>query len=133
MALTADRNTPARDGNQLSVPVEAATKIYAGSLVAVNAAGNAVPAADAAGLTVLGMAEGQVDNSAGAAGDRRVSVRRRRTFKFANSAANALTAADVGGDALVEADDIVAKVSTNGIVAGKVIEVDATGVWVEIQ
>jgi len=125
MALTADRNTTARDGNQLSVPVEAATKIYAGSMVAKNAAGNAVPASDAAALVVPGMAEVQVDNSAGVAGAVNVPVRRNRSFHFANSATSALTAADVGANALVEADDIVAKVSTNSIVAGKVTQ--ATG------
>lgn len=133
MALTADRNTTSRDGNQLSLAVAAAKKIYAGALVARDAAGRATPAADTAGLIVVGMAETQVDNSAGAAGDLNVTVRRNRAFHFANSATQPLTIADIGGNALVEADDIVAKVSTNSIVAGKVLDVDATGVWIEVK
>ena len=46
MALTADRNTPQRL-NRLrnSDPVEASTLIYVGSMVALNASGNAIPAA----------------------------------------------------------------------------------------
>lgn len=133
MALTADRNTVARDGNQLSLGVAAATTIYAGALVARDAAGHAVPASNTAGLAVVGMAETQVDNSAGAAGDLNITVRRNRTFRFANSATSPLTIADIGANAMVEADDTVAKAATNSIVAGKVLDVDATGVWIEIK
>ena len=133
MALTADRNTVARDGSQVSLGMAAATIVYGGAIVARNAAGNAVLASDTAGLAVVGMAEAQVDNSAGAAGDLNITARRNRTFLYTNSATSPLTIADIGSNALVEADDIVAKVTTNSIVAGKVIDVDAVGVWVEIK
>jgi len=132
MALTADRNTVARDGNQLSLGMAANAKIYAGAMVARDAAGHAVPAANVAGLAVVGMAESQVDNTGGAAGALNITVRRNRSFHFANSATSALTIADIGSNAMVEADDIVAKAATNSIVAGKVLDVDATGVWIEI-
>jgi len=133
MALTADRNTVARDGSQLSLGVAAATIIYAGALVARDAAGHGVPASNTAGLTVIGMAETQVDNSAGAAGDVNITCRRNRTFHYANSVGSPLTIADIGANAMAEADDIVAKVATQSIVAGKVLDVDATGVWIEIK
>jgi len=133
MALTADRNTVARDGNQITLAVAAGTIIYAGALVARNAAGNAVPASNTAGLAVVGMAEAQVDNSAGAAGDLNVTVRRNRVFRFTNSGTSALTIADIGANAIVEADDIVAKAATNSIVAGKIMDVDAGGVWIEVK
>lgn len=133
MPLTNDRNTPARDGTLVSLPVEAATIIYAGAIVAVNAAGNAVPASDAAGLTVIGRAEAQADNSAGVAGALSVNVRR-GCFQYANAAgAAALTAADVGGNAVVVDDATVGKTSTNSIPAGKVLGVEPGGVWVEIR
>ena len=58
-ALTSARNTPEMaDGGRVAVyPVEANTKIYLGSMVALNAAGNAAPAATATGLKVIGRAE----------------------------------------------------------------------------
>jgi len=133
MALSADRNTVSRDGNQLSIAMAAATIIYAGAMIARNAAGHAVPASDTAGELVIGSSENQVDNSVGAAGDLNITARRNRSFHFANSGASPLTIADIGSDALVEADDTVAKATVNSIVAGKVLDVDATGVWVEIK
>ncbi len=132
MALTADRNTVARDGNQLSLGMAANGKIFAGSLVARDAAGHAIPATNTAGIAVVGMAETQVDNTGGAAGALNITVRRNRIFRFTNSAASALTIADIGSNAMVEADDIVAKAATQSIVAGKVLDVDAAGVWIEI-
>ncbi len=132
MPLTNDRNTPERDGTLVSLPVEAGAVIHAGGMVAVNAAGNAVPAADTAGLTVMGRAEQAVDNTGGAAGAAAITVKR-GVFQYGNSGASALTAADVGQVAHVADDATVAKTTTNSIVAGKVLGVDATGVWVEIR
>lgn len=132
MALTKDANTPERDGALVSRPVEAATEVFTGSIAAVNAAGNMVPAANVAGLKVVGRAEAHVDNTAGAAGDLDVTAKR-GLFRFTNSAGSPLTAADLGANALVEDDGTVAKVTANSIVAGKIIDIDASGVWVEIK
>ena len=51
-ALTNSRNTPElADGGRMQVyPVEANTTVYLGSIVALNANGNAVPASSNAGL-----------------------------------------------------------------------------------
>ena len=133
MALSADRKTPMRDGESIELQVAASTKIYAGGMVAKNASGYAVPAADAANLVVMGRAEEYVDNSSGANGDETVLVRRNRAFKFKNSAANAVTIAHLGGNVYVEDDETVASSGgSNNIVAGKCIGVDSDGVWVEI-
>jgi hypothetical protein len=58
-ALTSSRNTPEMSdfGRMQNYPVEANTTVYLGSMVALNANGNAVPAASAAGLRIVGRAE----------------------------------------------------------------------------
>ena len=134
MALTADRNTKRRDGVLYSDPVAAATRLFAGSIVCLDASGNAVPGATATTLTARGVAQEQVDNRDGAAGDRRVESRR-GVFPFANSAsADEITRADIGNSAYIVDDETVAK--TNGTstrsVAGVIRDVDDSGVWVEI-
>jgi hypothetical protein len=132
-ALTADRNTKERADKMFSFPVKAATKIFAGSIVALNA-GKAVPGSTAVGLVAVGRAEEQVDNSSGADGDLNVSVRR-GCFRFLNSAAgDAIAVSDVGSTCYIVDDQTVAK--TNGgatrSAAGTIRDVDADGVWVEI-
>jgi len=131
-ALSKDRNTAARTGDDLSRPIAAATVCFAGGIGAVNAAGNAVPAANAAGLKVLGRIEKTLDNSAGIAGALNVPMKR-GVFHYANSLASPLTVADIGGIALVEDDATVAKAATANIQAGKVIDIDVNGVWIEIR
>lgn len=131
-ALTADRNTLAKDGELIPVPVAAATKIYAGSLVVANANGYGAPGSVATTLIALGRAESYVDNSAGANGDKVVQVRRGIAFKFANHAADLVVQADFGKTCYVVDDQTVAK--TNGgatrSAAGTVVGVEADGVWV---
>jgi hypothetical protein len=58
-ALTSSRNTPEMSdfGRMQNYPVEANTTVYLGSMVALNANGNAVPATSAAGLRIVGRAE----------------------------------------------------------------------------
>ena len=133
-ALAQDRNTPLRDGREFTFPVAAAKKIYAGALVCLNATGFATPGAVATTLKTVGRASAQVDNSLGADGAVTVTVRR-GVFRFANSAAaDLIAAADIGADCYVVDDQTVAK--TNGAatrsIAGKIRDVDAQGVWVEI-
>lgn len=134
MALTADRNTDYKEGDQISVPVAAAKKIYAGSLVAANATGYATPGAIATTLTYLGRADEAADNSLGADGAISVLVRRRKAFKFANSAGDAVTQASLGKVCYIEDDQTVSATNAGGntqSAAGIVIGVDADGVWVQ--
>lgn len=133
MALSADRNTPYADGARLGVPVAAGVKIYAGALVAANAAGFAVPGATATTLTYIGRADEHVDNTDGADGAKSVVVRRKKAFKWANHGADAVTQADFGQTCYIVDDQTVAKTSGTGTrsAAGKVVGVAADGVWVE--
>jgi len=132
--LTADRSTNRSAGVEHIDPVAAAKKIFAGSIVCLDASGNATPGAAATTLTARGVAQEQVDNSAGSAGD--LTVRSRTgVFRFANSASTDLISrAEIGDDCYIVDDQTVAK--TNGTssrsVAGKIVDLDSYGVWVQI-
>lgn len=128
-ALAADRKTPLRSGEFRLVPVAAATVIYAGAMVARDSSGNAVPAADTAGLVVLGRAEARADNSLGAAGDVSVTIRE-GVFAYAHSG---LTLANVGKPVFALDDQTVGLSSTNGVYAGTLIDVSDEGAWIEID
>ncbi|EAU53533.1 hypothetical protein [Mariprofundus ferrooxydans] len=133
MALTADRNTPMRDGDLIEPPVATGVAIKSGSLVAANATGFATPGAAATTLTYLGRAEEAVDNTLGADGAVTVKVRRKKAFKFANSATDAVTQASLGKACYIEDDQTVAATNGTGTLsaAGTVIGIDTDGVWVE--
>ncbi len=134
MALTKPRDTRERGRDLLVIPLAASTTIYQGGLVAANASGYAVPGSVATTLKAAGRAEETIDNSAGSAGDRSITVKR-GVFKFKNSGSDPVTQAGVLGDCYIVDDETVA--ATNGTntrsKAGKVLEVEATGVWVEIS
>lgn len=131
-ALAADRNTPQMDGELISVPVATGVTIYAGALVAANASGYATPGAVASTLTYLGRAEEKVVN-AGANGAKNVLVRRKKAFKWANYATDAVTVALIGKSCYIWDDQTVAATSDTGArsIAGKVLAVESDGVWVE--
>lgn len=132
MPLTADRNTPHKDGEIIAVPVAAATKIFAGSIVAANATGYATKGAVATTLTYLGRADESVDNTGGADGAKTIQVRRGKAFKWKNSGTDAVTQAELGKTCYIADDETVSK--TNGTntqsAAGTVIGIDSDGVWV---
>lgn len=132
-ALTTDRNTPRRDAVDFQFPVEAATKIFAGSIVCINASNRATKGAVATTLKAAGVAQEIADNGAGAAGAINVKVKR-GCFRFGNSSAGDLIALkDVGTNCYIVDDQTVAL--TNGSstrsVAGVIRDVDSDGVWVE--
>ena len=134
MALSKDRNTKRRDGVLYSDPAAAGAVIYAGALVVIDAAGNAAPGSTATGLRARGLAQEQVNNSAGIAGAQTVNSRR-GVFAFGNSAAtDEITRADIGNQAWIVDDQTVAKTSATNTrsVAGIIRDVDDAGVWVEI-
>jgi hypothetical protein len=80
MALSADRKTDKLGTDEvvappiLSFPVKGSTKIYAGSMVAINSSGYAVPASADNTLKIVGRAEAQADNTSGADAAIRVTV-----------------------------------------------------------
>jgi hypothetical protein len=134
VALAADRDTPRREGLVNNDPVKANVKIFAGALVALDAAGNAQPGSTALNLVARGRAKELVDNLGGIAGAQRIETER-GSFRFANSAAaDAITRAEIGDDCYIVDDQTVAKTNGGGTrsIAGKIEDVDAVGVWVRI-
>lgn len=131
-AATQPFDAPECSGLVLFLPVAAATTLLAGTLGATDAAGRAVPAADTAGLRVIGRIERDVFNAGGAAGDLNAEIKR-GVFRYDNSAANPVDADDIGKICFVEDDHTVAETSTHLVKAGRVIAVDAQGVWVDTR
>jgi hypothetical protein len=148
-ALTTSRNTPEMaDGGRIRVfPVEANTNIFLGAMVALNAAGNAVPASatttTANAQKVMGRAErmhrgtpGQnAINTPGAAGAISI-VARKGVFMFAND--GTIGSAQVGlacfavDDNTVGATDRASGASVQQYAAaGQVVAIDSSGVWVD--
>lgn len=134
-ALTEARLTPEREGSRVSRPVAADTKIFMGALVCLSAAGYATPGAVATTLVADGVAAADADNTDGAAGDIRVEVKK-GIFPFANSAAgDAITIAEIGDTAYIVDDQTVAKTDGGATrsAAGKIVDVDAQGVWIDLR
>ncbi len=137
VATTVPRFTDERPGDIDYLPLAANTKIPAGALVATDANGRAVNAADAAdtaGRRVVGRAEETVDNTGGGAGALSINVKR-GVFKFLNSADDPVTAAHFDKLVFVEDNQTVAIDSDNFIGAGRCrgIDPDDGGVWVDTR
>lgn len=121
------RLTKERDGKQWVFPLAAGASIVLGTMVAMDASGNAVPASATAGLTVVGIAEG----FRGA--DNELVATRRGCFNFDPAASDAPTLAHVGQP--VYAADAVSVATTdtgNKPQAGILLGVDDDGCWVRI-
>lgn len=131
-ALTKDRITEKKALGIKAYPVAASTKIYAGALVALNSGGFAVPAADTANLKVVGVADAQVDNTAGANGDLSVKVEASVIARFP---ASSITQAMVGQMMYVVDDNTFDDaVGTNGIKAGRLVDfISTTEGWLEVR
>ena len=149
-ALTNSRNTPemADSGRIRVLGVEANTTVFLGSMVAVNAAGNAVPASatttTANALKVIGRAEYVVNgipaqnavNNPGVAGAIQLAVRK-GVFMFSQD--SSITTALIGSpcfaldDNNVTATDRASGASVQQYaVAGEVVAIDPSGeVWVD--
>jgi hypothetical protein len=131
-ALTADRSTDSKIGDIAVYPVSATTQIYKGSLVMVDADGFLIPAADASGGRVVGVADENVDNNPGSDGDLNCRVVAGRKFRFA---ATAITQAMLNQVMYVVDDQTFDdSAGTNAIKAGRLVEfVSTTEGWIYIQ
>jgi len=149
-ALSNSRNTPEMaDGGRMRVlPVEANTNIYLGGMVALNAAGNAVPASGtttvANALRVVGRAEyvkngipGQnAINNPGAAGAISITARK-GVFLYATD--GSVGAAQLGLNCFALDDNTVTALDRASgasvqqyAAAGQVVAIDPSGqVWVD--
>jgi hypothetical protein len=129
-ATEARKTTFSRGRDLLSVPVKAATTVYQGTLVVADA-GFAAPGRTAANLIALGRARETVQN-AGVAGAVNVEIER-GVFLFDNNPADLVTQAELLKSCFITDDQTVQKTTGAGVsVAGKVLEVTADGVWVEV-
>lgn len=130
-ATTEGRNTKRRTGDKLSVVVNNGATIYAGTLVTLlTATGLAV----SGGTASAGIAVGVASETITGDGVKTTDVER-GIFQFANSAAADLIAkADIGATCYVVDNQTVAKTDNSAArkAAGKIIDVDAGGVWVEV-
>lgn len=124
MSLSADRATQYRDGLDQEFPLAAATKVFAGSLAAISAAGYLTPAAATAGLVVAGLACAAYDNSAGSAGAISGVVRRKCVALLKGSS---LTQAMVGEKVYVVDDETVGARPTGTAVSAESLVADAGG------
>jgi hypothetical protein len=118
-------DTNERAGYQLNFPIAAAVHVYPGTIGALDANGNLTYATDTAGLEVIGRIEGDVDNSAGAAGALFCDVRR-SAFIWVNSATHPLAAVNVGDMCFVQDEQTVctAAGSVNQVKAGIFLGLD---------
>jgi len=131
MAATKDRATPYREGVELDYPVATGVKIYAGTLVCLNAAGFAAPGADTVNFKFAGVSLQQVDNLLGGNGDKTVRVRRSGAFEFL---ATSISQADVG-KMMYMVDDQTFDESNpgQGILCGVLVKyISATKGWLDI-
>lgn len=133
--LATDRNTPRSEGNLKVGGVVASTLIYAGAIVMRNSSGYLTKGAVSTTLIGVGRAEERVDNSAGAAGDKKITVRP-GVYRYGNSASGDLiTISEIGKPCFAVDDQTVAKTSGGGTrsIAGFIFDVDSIGVWVEFD
>lgn len=117
-------------------PLAASTHLYVGSLVAINGSGYAVPASADSTLFVVGVAEEEVDNSAGSAGAKTINQIRRGSFLFTNSSTTgAIVDLDIGRPCYVVDDNTVSRLSSDGTrpVAGIVRRVDTASGLVSVE
>lgn len=136
MALQRDRKTARQNGHRLSAPVAAATRVFAGSIVAIDAAGNAVPAGTPSAQRVVGVALTHVDNRDGEDGDRTVLVARGvYAFNVADGMPD-FDGSSIGSPAYAVDDESVTAgfgegAPLNTLVAGVIVDIDDEGVWID--
>lgn len=126
--LTKARMTPELASATLSFgdPVAAATTLFEGSMVGLDASGNAVKAAPAV-AQMRGVAKATVDNSDGVAGALTVETKK-GVFHFAQTG---LDRTDIETAVYVVDDNTVG--ATGTLIAGTLKQIDAQGAWVEIS
>lgn len=120
-AASAAREAQRTEGRLKSVLVAASTKIYKGTLVAVNASGYAVPGADTANFKFAGVAYETVDNSSGSNGDKAIRVEKCGEFEMV---ASGLAQGDLGKEVYITDDQTVQlAANTNGMKVGAIAEI----------
>ncbi len=134
-AATGPVNTPARTGLRSSFGVYTNVIIYAGSIVALNSSGYAVPAANASGYAVVGRASKTVDNrvnnptvASGASNAQKIEVER-GVFGFAT---DNITITSIGSVIYVLDDSTVTTTAGSyATIAGILVDYSGGYAWVD--
>lgn len=133
MPLNSDRDTPRRDGVQFGLPAAPGTRIFAGSIVGVDASGYAIPASPNA-VAIVGISQEHIDNRDGLE-DLNVPVRR---GVFALPSVVGINRSHYGAAVTATDDTTVALLTADPtpeapapVLAGIIRDVDEYGVWVE--
>jgi hypothetical protein len=124
-ALTANHDAERKDGILVAYKAAARTVIHKGALVCLNAAGYAVPAADEAGLTFVGVAYERGDNAAGQDGDVSARVWKDGSFRMTMRSPRL---ENLGAPAYVVDDNTVALSAAHAVSAGTIVEIPADDV-----
>lgn len=127
-ALSANQSRARRDGDVAVFGVQAAANVRQGSLLEIDGDGNVKPATKAADKVYVGVALEPADNTGGAKGAIKVTVRLRGAFRFTKTG----TAA-VGKTAYVADDNTVTDVAAGASKVGRIIDSDSGGVWVNLH
>jgi hypothetical protein len=101
--------------------------LFAGAMLAVDYTDEIQPAANTAGLRVVGRCPLGLDNAA----DGLASLVEQGVFQYANSTTYPIPRSAIGQVAYVEDDNTVAGYATHQVPAGLVYDVDDDGVWVD--
>jgi len=123
-ATTTDRDTKRSDGKLKAIKM-AAVKIPKGVLVCINTSGYATNGADTANYLFAGVSYEQVDNSAGAAGDKEIRVEKTGEHMFLYNGGDAAQAV-LGKEVYIVDNQTVdddAGATTNDIKCGTIAEV----------
>lgn len=135
VALTKDRNTKQRMGDEREGAVAAAVTLFTGALLMRNAAGFILPGATAVGMVGIGRSETFINNAAGADGDAHARYMG-GIYHFVNSAAaDEITTANIGDIGFIVDDQTVALTDGGGTrsPAGTIHDVDDRGVWIRFD
>lgn len=132
MSATKDLAKVMSDGKLLAFPVKTGVKIYAGTFVATDATGYAVPCADDAAHRFVGIADAQVDNTLGASGAKTVNVWRTGCFQMK---ASSIAITSLGVTMYCVNDETMDESNPgNGVIVGTLVEyISATLGVVDIE
>lgn len=131
-ALTAERDTPRREGQSRVIKVKAGARLYKGGIVAIDGDGFAVTPS-AATQRVIGRAVASADNTGGGNGDLTIEAES-GVFRYATaSGGQAITAAHIGAACYAADDQTFSNAAASGRAPGATVyDVDDIGVWIKM-
>ena len=118
-ALTATHEAQRKEGRLIAYALTAGAHIYKGALVCItDATGLAVPASDAAGISFVGVAYEEANNTSGGVS---VRVEKAGTYRYAKTSA---VQADIGKTVFAADDNTVSVAATaHSLAVGTVVAV----------